>query len=112
MKRIEAVIRSEKMQEVKQALIDSGHAEMTFSNVQGHTAEKPITSHFRGQQYTVDLLPQVAVVVMAHDHDVRPVVDVIRQHARTDHTGDGQIFVTSVDQIISVRTGEVGVGAL
>ena len=108
MKRIEAIVRSEKMQDVKQGLVDSGHAEMTLYQVQGHSTEKGIVSRWRGQEYTVDLLPEVAVVLMANDQEVPAIVEVIRQNARTNRNGDGKIFVTPVEQVISVHTDEIG----
>jgi nitrogen regulatory protein P-II 1 len=106
MKRIEAIIRSEKMQDVKQGLVDSGHAEMTLYQAQGHSTDKGIVSRWRGQEYTVDLLPEVAVVLMVDDQEVPAIVEVIRQNARTNRTGDGKIFVTSVEQVISMCGGE------
>ena len=108
MKRIEAIVRSEKMQDVKQGLVDSGHTEMTLYQVQGNSPERGIVSRWRGQEYQVDLLPEVAVVLMADDQEVPAVVEVIRQNARTNRNGDGKIFVTPVEQVISVHTDEIG----
>lgn len=108
MKRIEAIIRSDKMQDVKQGLVDSGHAELTLYQVQGHGTEKGVISRWRGQEYTVDLLPEVAVVLMANDQEVPAIVEVIRKNAQTNRIGDGKIFVTPVEQVISVRSGEAG----
>jgi nitrogen regulatory protein P-II 1 len=108
MKRIEAIIRSEKMQDVKQGLVDSGHAELTLYQVQGHGTEKGIVSRWRGQEYMVDLLPEVAVVLMANDQEVPAIVEVIKQNARTNRIGDGKIFVTPVEQVISVSADEIG----
>jgi nitrogen regulatory protein P-II 1 len=107
MKRIEAIIRSEKMEDVKQGLVDSGHAELTLYQVQGHGTEKGVISRWRGQQYTVDLLPEVAVVLMADDQEVPAIVEVIRQNARTNRIGDGKIVVTPVEQVIAVCSSEV-----
>jgi nitrogen regulatory protein P-II 1 len=112
MKRIEAIIRPEKMEDVKQGLIDLGHAGLTVYSVQGHGIQKGIRQRWRGQDYLVDLLPKVAVVVMVDDQEVPDIVEVIRQNARTDHIGDGKIFVTPVEQVIRVRTGETGANAL
>ena len=102
MKRIEAIIRSEKMQDVKQGLIDSGHAELTLYQVQSHGTGRGITRQWRGRQYSVDVLAEVAVVVMADDQEVPAIVRVIRKSARTDRVGDGKIFVTPVDEVIPV----------
>ena len=112
MKRIEAIIRTEKVQVVKEALIEIGHAGLTIYDVQGHGTQKGISQQWRGQEYSVDLLPKVAVVVVAHDHEVQDIVDVITRIARTDRIGDGKIFVTPVEQVVRVRTGETGAEAL
>jgi len=112
MKRIEAIIRPEKVQVVKQALIEMGHAGLTVYDVQGHGTQKGISQQWRGQEYSVDLLPKVALVVVAHDHEVQDIVDVITRIARTDRIGDGKIFVTPVEQVVRVRTGETGAEAL
>ena len=81
MKRIEAIIRPEKMEDVKQGLIDLGHAGLTVYSVQGHGIQKGIRQRWRGQDYVVDLLPKVAVVVMVDDQEVETIVDAIRHHA-------------------------------
>ena len=107
MKRIEAIVRSEKMQDVKQGLVDSGHAELTLYHVQCHSNEKGIIHRWRGHEDTVDLLPEVAVVLMVNDQEVPAIVEVIRQNAQTNRIGDGKIFVTSVEQVISMRSGEM-----
>jgi len=112
MKRIEAIIRPEKVQVVKEALIQMGHAGLTIYDVQGHGTQKGISQQWRGQEYSVDLLPKVAVVVVAHDHEVQDIVDVITRIARTDRIGDGKIFITPVEQVVRVRTGETGAEAL
>ena len=112
MKRIEAIIRPEKVQVVKEALIEMGHAGLTIYDVQGHGTQKGISQQWRGHEYSVDLLPKVALVVVAHDHEVQDIVDVITRIARTDRIGDGKIFVTPVEQVVRVRTGETGAEAL
>ena len=112
MKRIEAIIRPEKMEDVKQGLVDSGHPELTLYQVQRHSTETGIIHRWRGHECPVDLLPEVAVVLMADDQEVPAIVEVIRQNARTDKIGDGKIFVTPVEQVIRVRTGETGANAL
>ena len=112
MKRIEAIIRPEKVQAVKEALIDMGQGGITIYDVVGHGTQRGISQQWRGQEYQVDLLPKVAVVVVAHDHEVQDIVDVITRIARTDRIGDGKIFVTPVEQVVRVRTGETGAEAL
>jgi nitrogen regulatory protein P-II 1 len=112
MKRIEAIIRPEKVHDVKEALIAMGHAGLTLYDVQGHGTQKGISQQWRGQEYSVDLLPKTSVVVVVHDHEVQDVVDLITHVARTDRIGDGKIFITPVEQVIRVRTGETGSDAL
>ena len=112
MKRIEAIIRPEKVHDVKESLVAMGHAGLTVYDVQGHGTQKGITQQWRGQEYSVDLLPKTSVVVVVHDHEVADIVDVISRVARTDRIGDGKIFVTPVEQVIRVRTGESGSDAL
>lgn len=112
MKRVEAIIRPEKVWAVRQALIDMGHAGLTVYDVQGHGAQKGVRQQWRRQEYSVDLLPKVAVVAVVHDHEVQDVVDAIVRISRTDRIGDGKIFVTRIEQAIRVRTGESGGEAL
>jgi len=112
MKRIEAIIRPEKVHDVKESLVAMGHAGLTVYDVQGHGTQKGITQQWRGQEYSVDLLPKTSVMVVVHDHEVSDIVDVISRVARTDRIGDGKIFVTPVEQVIRVRTGETGSDAL
>ena len=112
MKRIEAIIRPEKVQAVKNALIGLGHAGLTVYTVQGHGTQKGVSQQWRGQEYLVDLLPKAALVAVVHDHEVQDVVDVISHVARTARIGDGKIFVTAVEQVIRVRTGEKGAEAI
>ena len=112
MKRIEAIIRPEKVQAVKQALLDMGQTGLTIYEVHGHGMQGGIRQQWRGQEYSVDLLPKSSVVVVVHDHSVDDVVDVIARTARTDRMGDGKIFVTPIEQVVRVRTGETGADAL
>ena len=112
MKRVEAIIRPERLQAVKQALIDLGHAGLTVYDVQGHGTQKGITQQWRGQEYSIDLLPKVSVMAVVHDHEVQDIVDVITRIARTDRIGDGKIFIQPIEQVIRVRTGETGADAL
>jgi nitrogen regulatory protein P-II 1 len=112
MKRIEAIIRPERLQAVKDALIEVGHSGLTVYDVQGHGTQRGISQQWRGQEYSVDLLPKVSIVVVVHDHELPDVVDVITRVARTDRIGDGKIFVTPIEQVVRVRTGETGAEAL
>ena len=112
MKRIEAILRPEKLEDVKEALTSAGHAGLTVTEVKGHGIQKGITQHWRGQEYCIDLLPKVSVVAVVNDHEVADVVEAIVAAARTDRIGDGKIFVSPVEQVIRIRTGESGPDAL
>lgn len=112
MKRVEAIIRPEKVQAVKEALLDMGHAGITVYDTLGHGTQKGITQQWRGHDYSVDMLPKAAVVAVVHDYEVQDIIDVISRSARTNRIGDGKIFITSVEQVVRVRTGETGADAL
>lgn len=112
MKRIEAIVRPEKLEAVKEALTGLGHAGLTVTEVKGHGIQKGITQHWRGQEYSIDLLPKVSIVAVVNDHEVTDVIESIVSVARTDRIGDGKIFVTEVEQVIRIRTGESGTEAL
>ena len=108
MKKIEAIIRSEKLDDTRQALSDIGINGITVSEVRGHGRQKGITQQWRGTTYTVDLLPKVKVEMVVTSKNVDKVVDTIVESARTDNIGDGKIFVIPIDEAIRVRTGEKG----
>jgi nitrogen regulatory protein P-II 1 len=112
MKRIEAIVRPEKLEDVKEALTLAGHAGLTVTEVKGHGIQKGITQHWRGQEYTIDLLPKISIVAVVNDHEVDDVVEAIMAAAHTDRIGDGKIFVSAIEQVIRIRTGERGPGAL
>jgi nitrogen regulatory protein P-II 1 len=111
-KRIEAIVRPEKVNEVKDALVSAGHAGLTVSEVKGHGIQKGISQQWRGQEYTIDLLPKMSVVAVVNDHEVTEVVESIVSAARTDRIGDGKIFVTPVEEVVRIRTGESGPDAV
>lgn len=112
MKKIEAVFRPDKLEDVKQALIDLGHAGLTVTEVRGHGIQKGVTHHWRGQEYSIDLLPKVMVMAVVKDEDVAEVVDAITRVTRTGTIGDGKIFVSSMEDAVRIRTGEVGAEVL
>jgi len=112
MKRIEAIVRPERLEAVKAAIVFVGHKGLTVSEVKGHGIQQGITQSWRGEEYAVDLLPKVSIAVVVNDHEVHDVVDAILKAARTDRLGDGKIFVTPVEEVIRVRTGESGPEAL
>jgi len=112
MKRVEAIIRPERLEAAKDALVALGHKGLTVTEVKGHGAQKGIVQQWRGEEYVIDLLPKVSLVAVVHDHEVQDVTDVLVKVARTGRIGDGKIFVTPVEQVIRVRTGETGPEAL
>jgi len=109
MKRVEAVIRTEKLNEVKTALALKGHLGLTTYGVMGRGRQKGIVLQWRGvKEYRVDLLPKSKLEVVVDDEDVDDVVDTIVEKACTGQAGDGKIFVVPLDAVIRIRTGERG----
>jgi len=112
MKRVEAIIRPERLELVKEALVGLGHAGLTVTEVKGHGIQKGITQQWRGQEYTIDLLPKISVVAVVNDDAVNAVIEAIRGAAVSDRIGDGKIFVSTIEQVVRIRTGESGPAAL
>ncbi|HVW00365.1 MAG TPA: P-II family nitrogen regulator [Planctomycetaceae bacterium] len=112
MKKIEAIVRHFKLEEVKDALTKLGVQGMTVSEVRGFGRQKGHKEQYRGAEYTVDFLPKAKIEVVVADGDARGVIDTILQTARTGQIGDGKIFVTELAEMIRIRTGETGEGAL
>lgn len=111
-KKIEAIIREEKLDDVKQALRDIGIVGMNVFEVHGHGREGGIQLAGRTGTYLVDMLPKVQVNIILSDHNVDRTIETIRQAAQTGRTGDGLIFVYNVEEVMRVRTGERGRDAL
>ncbi|MCQ6253766.1 P-II family nitrogen regulator [Methanocaldococcus sp.] len=112
MKKIEAVIRPEKLEIVKKALADNGFLGMTVTEVKGRGVQGGIVERYRGREYIVDLLQKVKIELVIKDEDVEKVIDIICENARTGNPGDGKIFVIPVEDVVRVRTGERGEDAL
>jgi nitrogen regulatory protein PII len=112
MKRVEAIIRPERLDAVKEAVTGLGHMGLTVTEVKGHGTQGGISQHWRGAEYVIDLLPKVSLVAVVNDHEVADVVAVIQKAARTDRIGDGKIFISPIEEAIRVRTGESGPEAL
>jgi len=112
MKRIEAIIRHEKLDEVRRALDKVGFPGLNISEVEGHGKQKGVIQQWRGEQYRVELLPKVKLEVVVHDKDVQKIVRAIQETAKTGAVGDGKIFVSPVEEVIRIRTGETGDSAL
>ena len=112
MKKVEAIIKPFKLEEVREALSGIGIAGLTVTEVKGFGRQKGHTELYRGAEYVVDFLPKVKVEVVVGDTLVDQVVESICRAARTGKIGDGKIFVTSVEQVVRIRTGETDEAAL
>jgi nitrogen regulatory protein P-II 1 len=112
MKKIEAVIKPFKLEEVREALSEIGVTGLTVTEVKGFGRQKGHTELYRGAEYTVDFLPKVKVEVVMQDAMVDKAVDAIIRAARTGKIGDGKIFVTNVEQVVRIRTGETNESAV
>ena len=108
MKKIEAVIKPFKLDEVREALSEVGITGLTVTEVKGFGRQKGHTELYRGAEYVVDFLPKVKIEVVLTDEMVETAIEAIISAARTDKIGDGKIFVSPVEQAIRIRTGETG----
>ena len=106
MKKIEAIIRPFKLDEVKIALVNAGVVGMTVSEVRGFGRQKGQTERYRGSEYTVEFLQKLKLEIVVDDDQTDMVVDKIVNAARTGEIGDGKIFITAVDTVVRIRTGE------
>ena len=112
MKKIEAVIKPFKLDEVKEALQEIGVQGLSVIEVKGFGRQKGHTELYRGAEYVVDFLPKVKIEVALEDDQVEPAIEAIIEAAKTDKIGDGKIFVSTIEQAIRIRTGESGSDAL
>ena len=112
MKKIEAVIKPFKLDEVREALAEVGVTGLTVTEVKGFGRQKGHTELYRGAEYVVDFLPKVKVEVVVVDKMVDQAIEAIVKAARTGKIGDGKIFVTAVDQVVRIRTGETNEAAI
>ncbi|MHA1559082.1 MAG: P-II family nitrogen regulator [Alphaproteobacteria bacterium] len=112
MKKIEAIIKPFKLDEVKEALQDAGLQGITVTEAKGFGRQKGHTELYRGAEYVVDFLPKVKIEIVLSDDKVDEAVEAIRKAAQTGRIGDGKIFVSSVEQAIRIRTGETGTEAI
>jgi nitrogen regulatory protein P-II 1 len=111
-KKIEAIIKPFKLDEVKKALTQLGIQGLTVIEVRGFGRQKGHTEHYRGSEYTVDFLPKVKIELVVADTALNDVIAVIRRTARTGEIGDGKIFVTDLSEVVRIRTGETGEAAI
>ncbi len=107
-----AIIRPNKLNVVKEALYDVGCRGLTVTEVKGRGRQKGITEIYRGREYQIDLLPKLEINMVARDDEIDEIIETIAKAARTGEIGDGKIFVLPVEDVIRIRTGERGEGAL
>lgn len=112
MKKVEAIIRPEKLALVRRALEEIGYNGLTITEVKGHGTQRGITQTWRGNTFTVDLLPKVKLELVIHDGQVEQILAAIRENALTGEIGDGKVFVSTIDEAMRIRTGERGDPAL
>jgi nitrogen regulatory protein P-II 1 len=112
MKKIEAIIRHFKLEDVKNALTEQGVSGMTITEVRGFGRQKGHTETYRGTEYAIDFVPKVKLEIVIGEDKLRPVIDTILRTAQTGQIGDGKIFVSDLSETIRIRTGETGAEAL
>src|SRR5262245_45626524 len=112
MKKIEAIVRHFKLEDVKNALIEKGISGMTITEVRGFGRQKGHTEMYRGTEYRVDFVPKVKVEVIVDDNKLKSAIESIVKVAQTGQVGDGKIFVSTLDEAVRIRTGETGSDAI
>ncbi|MCS7151769.1 MAG: P-II family nitrogen regulator [Endomicrobia bacterium] len=112
MKKIEALIRPEKLEEVKEALQNKGILGMTITEVEGCGRQKGLTQQWRGETYRMDLVPKIKLEIVVKDRDVDKVLSIILDKAKTGEIGDGKIFILPVEEVVRIRSGERGEDAV
>jgi len=112
MKKVEAVVRHFKLEDIKNALTEKGVHGMTITEVRGFGRQKGHTEMYRGTEYTVDFVPKVKLEVVCADSNLQTVIDTILRTAQTGQIGDGKIFVTDLSNVVRIRTGETGEAAV
>ena len=112
MKKIEAIIRLYKLEDVKNALTEAGVVGMTVTEVRGFGRQKGHTEMYRGTEYAVDLVPKMKIEIAVDDANVKATIDTIIRAAQTGQIGDGKIFVSDLSEVVRIRTGETGGDAL
>ena len=112
MKKIDAIIKPFKLEDVKEALATVGVEGLTVTEVKGFGRQKGHTEIYRGSEYTVDFLPKIKLEIVLDDDQVEAAVDAIVKSAKTDKIGDGKVFISSIDGVTRIRTGETGADAI
>ncbi len=108
MKKMEVVIKPFKLEDVKDALAEIGITGMTVSEVKGYGRQKGHSELYRGAEYTVDFMPKIKLDIVVNDEDVDKVVETVIESAKTGKIGDGKIFISDIEKIVRIRTGETG----
>ncbi len=112
MKKIDAIIKPFKLEDVKEALATIGVEGLTVTEVKGFGRQKGHTEIYRGSEYTVDFLPKIKLEVVLEEDQVDAAVEAIVNNAKTDKIGDGKVFISSIDSVMRIRTGETGPDAI
>ena len=112
MKLVVAIIKPFKLQEVREALVDAGITGLTITEVKGYGRQKGHTEMYRGAEYSVDTLPKIKLDILVDDSNLETVTDVISKTANTGKIGDGKIFISTIEEVIRIRTGETGSDAI
>jgi len=112
MKHIIAIIRPEKLDDVRHALEKAGCSGLMISEISGHGKQKGVVQQWRGEKYKVDLIPKIKLEVMIKDSELATIKKTIMENARTGEIGDGKMFISTVDEVVRIRTGEEGEIAL
>ena len=112
MKKIEAIVRREKIDEIRKALEKAGYPGLTLTEVEGHGKQKGVTQQWRGESYRVDLLPKTKLELVVSDKDADRLISTLTSAAKTGAVGDGKIFVSEIKDVVRIRTGDRGEDAL
>lgn len=112
MKHIIAIIRPEKLDDARRALEKVGYSGLMISEIQGHGKQKGVVQQWRGEKYKVDLIPKIKLEVVVKDSELAVIKKTIAENARTGDIGDGKMFISTVDEVMRIRTGEEGEIAL
>lgn len=112
MKKIEAIVRHNKLDEIKDALVKDGFHGMTITEVRGFGRQKGHKETYRGAEYNVDFVPKIKIEITCADSAVTQIIDIIVASARSGQVGDGKIFVSDLSQVVRIRTGEIGDAAV
>lgn len=112
MKKVEAIIRPDSLEQVRKSLDTLGYPGITITEVEGHGKQKGLTQQWRGEKFKIELLAKIKVEIVVKDKDLDKIINAIESAARTGEIGDGKIFVYTIDEAMRIRTGERGESAL